>query len=379
MMDITNYISKILTVDEYYIDTKTNMISSFEKYADNLETKYSEGTIRASGSIVSDDKGPRYETSVTHTAKKNLKDHEGKDVSGSKFELNFNSRLPLDFNSIRRYIDGMMEKSLNRTTPYNYKCFRYEDAKNKTDEDFIVTVIDVYNHDIDITVNSDYKIGVADYNAVVSLAKSKDGIEVAEDIYTFFNNGYRLSEYEGLDVAMISDLIFKSDNTVLYDDLYHILNVPEFGVVPNVISVRPLKDNKVIEYVLDRECTTGLIKTVDKYSYNQEPDKEEIVGLMKEGGEKVFCLYEEEGAEGSEFFSSLTYRFYDSSFLGVPTKHIYELSQVDYGYDDRFIKYTKSTFEVHNPEEFEEAVKAIKEANPMIVIIKQLEIPEENI
>ena len=250
-MDITNYISKVLTVDEYYIDTKTNMISSFEKYADNLETKYSEGTIRASGSIVSDDKGPRYETSVTHTAKKNLKDHEGKDVSGSKFELNFNSRLPLDFNSIRRYIDGMMEKSLNRTTPYNYKCFRYEDAKNKTDDDFTVTVIDVYNHDIDITVNSDYKIGVADYNAVVSLAKPKDGIEVAEDIYTFFNNGYRLSEYEGIDVAMISDLIFKSDISVLYDDLYHILNVPEFGVVPNVISVRPLKDNKVTEFSYD--------------------------------------------------------------------------------------------------------------------------------
>lgn len=376
MIDISSYASKILSVEEYYIDKRTNKISIYNGYSSDLECKHSEGPIHIEASLYSDDRGPRYDVTIKHRAKKGLKDQDGKDVSGKKFTLNFDARNVLSFAAFRDHIDGMLEKSLDRSSPFDYKCFRYEESNNKTEDDFTVTVFACGN-DIDITVAKDKKIAVTKYNAVVS-----DELHTDEH-YTFFNNGYRLTEYEEYNPVAISDMIFHESGDpnpftkvrgdkgghyiVYYDELVNgILNLPDLGRLPNIVANTQL-DAK------------GEDTTIE-YTYHIFRDEDGLVKELKNAEDdcmEPFCLYEKEDAENGKFVSSLTYRCYDSSFLGVISHYIFELNQIDYDYDDRKIKYTRSTFEVNNPKEFEEAIVSIKSANPDIVIIKQLEIPEE--
>jgi len=377
MIDITDYISKILTVEEYYISKRTNKISVYNGYSSDLECKHSEGPIHIEASLYSDDRGPRYDITVKHKAKKGLKDQDGKDVSGKKFVLNFDARNILHFAAFRDHIDGMLEKSLDKTSPFDYKCFRYEESNNKTEDNFTVTVF-ACNNDIDITVDKDKKIAVTKYNAVVSN-------DAMSEHYTFFNNGYRLTEYEGYIPVAVSDMIFHesgdlnpftkskvadkgSHYIVYYNDLVDgVLGLSDFGKVPN----------EVINTQLDAKGED----TTTEYCYTIIRDENGLVKEFKNAEETdtidAFCFYETENAEKGKIFSSLTYRLYDQSYLGVISKYIFELNQIDYDYDDRNIKYTRSTFEVKDPKEFEEALINLKTANPDVIIVGQIDIPSE--
>ena len=382
MVDITGYISKVLTVEEYYIDKKTNKISIYDGYNSGLECKHSEGPIKIEASLYTDDRGTRYDVTVKHRAKKGLKDQDGKDVSGKKFILNFDARTIMSFAGFRDHIDGMLEKSLDKTSPFDYKCFRYGEANNKTEDDFTISVF-ACNNDIDITVNKDKKIAVTKYNAVVSDDNNTD------EYYTFFNNGYRLTEYQDYHPVAISDMIFHepgapdpfsaehkpdklSHYIVYYDEFVDgVLGLPDLGVLPNKVTDTRLneKGDATIDFENWFKITrdeNGLISYVeDNYTDHETKDSE------------LFCIYEAEDTENGKIVSSLTLRFYDQSNLGVPTRLIYELDQIDFGYDNRYTKYTRSTFEVEEDEAFQIGMINLKQANPDVVIIKQIDIPSE--
>jgi hypothetical protein len=349
MIDLMDYGATILSAEEFYVNKKhNNRVDNYSGYASNLDCRYTEGPIYVDSTLVSDDKGSRYDVTIRQKVKSNV---NRKDITNSEALMNFNTRLFMNFDTFREYIDTMMEKQLDEKAPFDYKSFRYDTAGNKTEEDFTVTV-NAYDNDFDITVDKDCNLSVRKYNAIVT--KNNDPRYVGEH-YTFFDNGCRILEKENGQDKII-DTIFNS-----YDDSD---NVAYGGFKNTFIYNLPTRIMVEINHI--EQQTAGYKLNRDEYGL--------ICKATDTEDNEIFCLYEK---EGEDLISSFNKRYYDPSFLAVPENSIFEICQIDLSYDDRLIKYTRSVVQISKVAELIDDINNLKAANPDIVIIKQIDIPEK--
>ena len=91
MIDLMDYGATTLSAEEFYVNKKhNNRVDNYSGYASNLDCRYTEGPIYVDSTLVSDDKGSRYDVTIRQKVKSNV---NRKDITNSEALMNLMKKL----------------------------------------------------------------------------------------------------------------------------------------------------------------------------------------------------------------------------------------------------------------------------------------------